>query len=127
MNADKRDDSATEPRTQAGVVYRLLDPAFGFFVWALHFVIVYATEAVACVLGLGSRPANVRASLPITLAVFTVGAAAIVVLHGVRRFRQRGEMRDHGFLARIAVGHDSIAALAIAWQLFPIFMMPVCG
>ena len=36
------------------------------------------------------------------------------------------EMRDRGFLIRIAVGHDAVAALAILWQLVPIFMAPVC-
>jgi len=41
-----------EAQTGRGVVYRLLDPAFGFFVWAGHFLVVYITEAVACQLGL---------------------------------------------------------------------------
>ncbi|MFP5246114.1 MAG: hypothetical protein ACLGH0_05425 [Thermoanaerobaculia bacterium] len=97
---------------------RLLDPAFGFFVWAAHLVVIYVIEAVACQLG--------RTRFVPALVVVTFAAAAIVLLHGARRYRQRGEMRDYGFLIRIAIGHDALAALAILCQLFAILMVPVC-
>jgi hypothetical protein len=62
----------------------------------------------------------------IALIAITVLAAAVVVLHAVKRYRQQPEMRDLGFLARIAVGHDAVAALAILWQLIPLTMVPLC-
>ena len=121
MRSDKLDDAEVEARTEAGVVYRLLDPAFGFFVWAVHFVAVYVTAAVACQLRL-----RLDGTFVIALVAVTLAAAAIVLVHAVKRYRQRGEVRDHGFLIRIAVGHDAVAALAILWQLFPLLMVPVC-
>jgi hypothetical protein len=126
MRSDKLDDAETEARTEGGVLYRLLDPAFGFFVWAVHFLAIYVTSAVACQLGFGSRDAGARSGLVIALAAVTLVAAGVVVAHAVRRYQQRGEVRDHGFLIRIAIGHDALAVLAILWQLLPLFLVPVC-
>jgi hypothetical protein len=66
----------------------LLDTAFGYLVWALHFLIVYIATAVSCQLGLGTTQSSTRTTFLIVLALVTVAAAAIVALHGVRRFRQ---------------------------------------
>lgn len=125
MRSDRL-DSAVEAASQAGVVQRLLDPVFGFFVWAAHLLTIYIAQAVACVLGLGGRSASAQSTFVATLAGITVVAAAIVVLHAVRRFRLEKIVRDRGFLIRLAVGHDAIATLAIVWQLFPLFLSPVC-
>jgi hypothetical protein len=126
MRSDKVDDAALEPQTEAGVVYRLLDPVFGFGVWAAHLLMVYVSTAVMCQLGLGSREASVHSSVLISLSVVTFVAAALVLWHAVKRYRQRQEMRDHGFLVRIAIGHDAVAALAIVSQLMPLWMVPLC-
>ena len=126
MRSDSLDDAATEPGTQVGVVYRLLDPAFGFGVWAFHFLVVYVSTAVACQVGLGSRDATVQSTVVITLIVITLLAAAVVAVHAVKRYRQLPDVHDRGFLLKIAVGHDALAALAILWQLMPITMVPLC-
>lgn len=126
MRSDSVADAELEPQSQAGVLYRLLDPVFGFVVWAVHLLIVYVSTAVACQLGLGSQRGSVKSSVVGTLCIVTLAAAAIVVLHALRRYRQQGEMRDRGFLVRIAVGHDAVAALAILWQLMPLIMVPLC-
>jgi hypothetical protein len=119
MRSDERvDDGEVEPRTEAGAVYRLLDSVFGFFVWAVHLVVIYVVEAVACQLG--------RTVFVVALVIVTLIAAALVLGHGAKRYGQRNETRDHGFLIRIAVGHDLLAALAILWQLFALLMVPVC-
>jgi hypothetical protein len=122
MRSDRLDDAATESEPETGAVYRLLDPAFGFGVWALHLLVVYVSTAVACQLGLASRDASVQSSVLMTLIAITLVAAAVVVAHAVRRYHQH----DHGFLARLAVGHDAVAALAILWQLMPLMMVPLC-
>ena len=126
MRSDSLDDAAAEPGTQVGVVFRLLDPAFGFGVWAVHFLVVYVSTAVACQVGLGSRDARVQSAVVITLIAITLLAAAIVAMHAVKRYRQLPEVHDGGFLLKIAVGHDALAALAILWQLMPITMVPLC-
>jgi hypothetical protein len=126
MRSDSRDEAALEAPTQTGGVHRLLDSVFGFGVWAAHLLIVYVSTAVACQLGLGSRTGNVQSHVVMILSVATVGAAAVVVWHAVRRHHQQSEMDDRGFLARMAVGQDAIAVLAILWQLMPLSMVPVC-
>jgi hypothetical protein len=119
-------DPAVDAASQAGVVHRLLDPAFGFFVWAAHLLTIYIAQAVACVLGLGERSARAQSAFVAALVGITVLAAAIVVLHAVRRYRLQMIAGDRGFLIRIAVGHDALATLAIVWQLFPLFLSPLC-
>jgi hypothetical protein len=120
------DDVMLEHSTEPGVVRHLLDPAVGFFVWAGHLVVIYVANAVFCVLE--GTTANPRAEsvLVIALAAFTLLAAAVVAIHGWRRYRQQPGTYNHEFLLRITVGQDAIAALAILWQLIPIFMLPVC-
>ena len=127
MPSDRLDDAATGPATEAGVVYRLLDPAFGFGVWALHLLVIYVSTAVACQIGLGARDATVQSLVVMTLIAVTLLAAAVVVMHAVKRYQQQSEVHDrHGFLPKIAVGHDAVAALAILWQLIPLMMVPLC-
>ncbi len=118
-------DLAPQSET-ARPVYRLLDSVFGFVVWAAHLLVVYIATAVACQLGLGSQPGSVQSTVVGILCVVTLGAAAAVVWHAIRRYGQQKEMRERGFLARIAVGHDAVAALAILWQLMPLLMVPLC-
>jgi hypothetical protein len=126
MSSDNIAGVETEVQTGRGVMHRLLDPAFGFFVWAGHLLVVYITEAVACQLGLEFRDARVHSAFVAMLAIATVLAAAVVLAHGFRRWKHRGEAGDSGFLIRIAAGDDAVAALAILWQLFPLFMDPIC-
>jgi len=110
----------------SAVISRLLDPAFGFFVWAGHLILIYVVNAVSCVLGITAGDRRAESLLVAALAAVTIVAAVIVGVHGLRRYRERRQSNDRGFLHRIAVGQDAVAALAIVWQLIPIFMSPVC-
>ena len=107
-------------------VHRLLDASFGFGVWAIHLLAVYVSTAVACQLGLGARDATLQSRAVVTLVAITLVAAAVVVLHAVTRYRQQKGMQERGFLARLAVGQDAVAALAILWQIIPLTMVPLC-
>lgn len=126
MRSDSVHDAALEGQREPGAVRRLLDPAFGFFVWAAHLVVIYVANAVFCVLDVTSRNPRAGTALVIALAAVTIVAAAIVGGHGLKRYRERPETPDQGFLFNVAVGQDAIAAMAILWQLVPIFMSPVC-
>lgn len=126
MPSDSVGQAPLDPPTEAGDVSRLLDAAFGFGVWAAHFLVVYVSTAVACQLGLGSRAASVQFAVVVTLVAVTSLSAGAVVWHGAKRYRQQQGMREPGFLLRIAVGHDAIATLAILWQLIPLLMVPLC-
>lgn len=106
-------------------VSRLLDLAFGFFIWAAHFLVIYVGAAVAC--ALAPDAAGSSAALQTALALATVAAAAILVLHGLRRYRRQRNAPDERFPATVAIGCDALALVAIVWQLFPIFLVPVCA
>ena len=116
-----------EPRSKAGTLARLLDPAFGFFVWSAHFLIVYIAAAVLCVLGLGTASAQTQSTFMTSLGLVTVAAAALVLLHAARRYRQDRDVPDQRFRMSITVGSDALAAVAILWQFFPILLAPVCA
>jgi hypothetical protein len=115
--------AATPPGT--GTVRPLLDLAFGFFVWAVHLLVVYIGTALACVLGLGAASRGSRTMFVISLGVVTLLAVAVVVSHALRRYRQH--RTQPAFRTAVAMGGDAIACVAIAWQLFPLVLVPVCA
>jgi hypothetical protein len=125
MRSGRLDEAALTSQPESGV-HRLLDASFGFGVWAIHLLVVYVLTAVACQLGLGSRDPRLQSGVVVTLIAITLVAAAVVVLHAVARYRQQKGMQERGFLARLAVGQDAIAALAIFWQIIPLTMVPPC-
>jgi hypothetical protein len=118
--------AAAEPHapSRAGTLSRLLGPAFGFLVWAIHFLVLYIAAAVACVFGLGhARSTPLMAETP--LVGLTIAAIVLVVVHAVRRYPQRA-VPEQAFRTDITIGCDAIAAMAIAWQLFAILLVPPC-
>ena len=106
---------------------RLLDPAFGLFVFAAHLLAVYVPTAVACQVGLGGAGEAVRASYQTGLALFTVAVAAIIVLHAFLRYRRFRDLPDKRFRLTLTVGCDALATVAVLWQLFPILLTPLCA
>jgi hypothetical protein len=121
------------PESQANVTGRaadgvgpLLDSAFGFFVWAIHFLLVYVSTATACQFGLGNAgPASKTAFVTVLLGL-TIAAATMVILHGIRRYRRDREDAERRFRMWITVGCDALATIAIAWQIFPLLLIPPC-
>lgn len=104
----------------------VLDTAFGFFVWAVHLVVIYVATAIACQLGLGASTAESRRTFQIALVLVTVVAVAIVVVHALLRYRRLRQSRERGFRLQLAIGGDALSVAAIAWQLLAIFIVPVC-
>jgi hypothetical protein len=120
-------DAKAKTRWSTGVLFRLLDPAFGFFVWAAHFLAVYIAAALACALSLDAASPGARTALTTALALATGVAAAIVVVHGVRRYRQQRDVPKLRFRLTVTAGCDAIGTVAIAWQMFPILLVPACA
>jgi cytochrome bd-type quinol oxidase subunit 2 len=120
-------DDEVEPHTGIGTLRRLLDPAFGHFVWAAHFLAVYIGAAVACVLGLGAAEEGSQATFLAVLAALTVVAVAVVVGHAVWRHRQYRDLPEQRFRMVLTIGNSGMATVGIVWQLFPILMVPVCA
>jgi hypothetical protein len=121
------------PENQADVAGRaadgvgpLLDSAFGFFVWAIHFLVVYVSTAIACQLGLGDAGRAGRIGFVAALLGVTIAAAALVLLHGIRRYRRDRKDAEWRFRVWITVGCDALATIAIAWQIIPLLLISPC-
>src|SRR5699024_2585922 len=108
-------------------VFRLLDAMLGLILWAVHFLAVYVGAAVACVLQIGVESTDARTTLRVVLTLVTVGAAALVALHGWRRYGQQRHMADQRFRMSASIGCDAIAVVAILLQLLAIWFVPVCA
>lgn len=117
--------AATRPqrRTIAG----LLDPCFGFFVWAAHLLAIYVATAVACQIAGGTGTSSPPTSLRPLLAVATVGAAILIAWHARKRHREQRSAADLRFRLTITLGVDAIAVVAVAWQLFAVALVPLCA
>ncbi len=115
-------DTATGPHT--GTLPRLLDPVFGFFVWAAHLLTVYAIAAVVCIVAPGTTSTG---AVRITLAVVTVAALAVTAWHALRRHRELRALPEQRFRIGVTLGGDALAAAAIAAQLIAVVLVPVCA
>jgi hypothetical protein len=123
MSSESQADAAGRGADSVGP---LLDSAFGFFVWAVHLLLVYVSTAIACQLGLGNAGEPSRTLYLTVLIGVTIAAAALVVLHATRRYLRDREDAERRFRMRLTVGCDALATLAIAWQIFPLLLIPVC-
>ena len=107
-------------------VARVLDPAFGLLVWAVHLLAVYIAAALACQLGAGNAGPGTRTLLLSALVAVTLIADVAVLLHAARRRRQARAQDLTDFRLSLTLGLDALAAISIAWQLFPILLAPLC-
>lgn len=105
----------------------VLDLAFGFFVWALHFVVIYGVVGLACTLGMEGAGEDAQRWLRIGLGAFTALVALVVLGHALLRWRGAGREPDPRFRAWAAAGGDAVALVAIVWQFFPIALVPLCA
>ena len=101
---------AVRSQREEKTISPLLDAVFGFLVWAIHLLAIYIATALACVLGLGTAAAGTRMGFLTILALVTVVAAASVVLHALRRYRQQRAVLEQRFRMSITIGCDAIAA-----------------
>lgn len=98
---------------------------FGFFVWALHLLLIYGFTAVACshLSDLGQQPVLSKT----ILGVLTVIALLLVGLHGFYHYRRADEHEGgQRFVSWLNVLLDGAAWLAILWQAIPILTIGMC-
>jgi len=108
-------------------VRALLDAMFGFFVWAAHLFAIYIPTALACQFGLGAAGRSGRVGFVAVLVLVTIAAAAIVVVHALRRYREQRHASDRQFRMAVTLGCDTVATVAIAWQLLALALVPLCA
>jgi hypothetical protein len=96
----------------------LLGPA----VWAAHFFILYATEALACT---GASPArSVSWSAAIATAVACIGLAAFLIWQLQNKAHTRPDAAR--FLRHISVALAGLAMLAVIWTAAPVLLLTPC-
>ena len=121
--------------TRVGGVPALLAALAGLLIWALHFTLVYAANAIACERELaGARLFGLPALPSVVLGVTALALAALGVfacrawrrLDGVAVQEQEDMPR---FTAALSFGASLLAALAILWEgLVPVLLLPrPCG
>jgi hypothetical protein len=120
-------DTAVEPRAHRETLSRVLDLAFGFFVWAVHFLVVYVAAATYCVVNPDAAESGASGIFSTALAIVTVAAVLTVLVHAWLRYRRRTGLPDERFRLAVIVGCDAIAALAIGLQLVPLRLVPWCA
>ncbi len=119
------DNGSTEAQaTRSGNAGMLLDPLFGFIVWAVHFLVIYCANGLACARGIGASGAALQVTFKSLLIAVTILALVVVVAHAVIRWRRRDAA--YPFLSDIAVGNSAIAAVGIAMQMYPLLMLHLC-
>src|SRR4051812_48180779 len=96
-------------RPRIGMLAWLLDPVLGFLLWAAHLLLVYIATAVACVLGLGAAGVAAQSMFSIVLGLVTALAAALLLLHGLLRFRQYRAAAERRFRLAMTLGVDALA------------------
>jgi hypothetical protein len=104
----------------------LLDPASGFFVWAIHLLVIYAVASTVCQLGAGHGAMASRSSLTSVLILLTLTAAAVNVSHAILRYRSQRGVEELRFRLMVTIGCDALGSLAILWQLLAVALVPAC-
>lgn len=115
--------------------HRLTGIAAPLAVWALHFVLVYAMQGLACAQGWQRTPWAGREAVFWWLLLATLAAAVAIAwlgLRGWRGWRVQCRAQDDGarrrrFATRLAMATAAIALLAVAFTATPIFLLPPCG
>ncbi|MEW6257862.1 MAG: hypothetical protein AB1592_18065 [Pseudomonadota bacterium] len=89
---------------------------YGPLLWAAQFLLVYASESLACKF-LG---ADAHRVLVLTASLAAALAVTILLLR-----QWRGDM--HGTAASLGVGLAGLALVAIIWTALPALILPSCA
>jgi hypothetical protein len=108
-------------------LFGLLDPTFGFFVWAAHFLAIYIAAAVACVLGLGRDERRGPNCLPREPRASDGGLGRHPRPARGLALPAAARLPAYRFRMSVTIGGDAIAMVAILLQFFPILMVPLCA
>lgn len=108
-------------------------------VWALHLVVVYSLEGLACARGWPLAPVAGMSRFNWLLVLVTapaLGTVAWLMSRGWRDARDPPASRDTGtgtgaarrqrLLAWVAMALAAVAAIAIVFATVPVFMLPPC-
>lgn len=115
--------------------YTLTLIASPMVVWALHLVVVYSLEGLACARGWQlARVAGMSQFnwLLVLVSIPALGLVAWLMLRGWRDARDpptegvSGSARRQRLLAWVTMALAAVAAVAIIFATLPVFMLPPC-
>jgi len=101
-------------------------------VWALHFLVLYVHQAVACARGLGAAELAGLPAIRVTAVAATLVALALT---GLLLLASREASRAHEparpdtarFEGWMALAAAALAGLGIVYNMIPALMLPLCG
>jgi hypothetical protein len=115
-----------------GFSVQILFVLSGLIVWAIHLLLIYIFNALACargfadidILGIGIAP----------LAIVVLGVVSLAVLAGVIAVAATGsgpfgsdDSRSEGFLRYLTISIAALSGVAVVWETIPVFILPPCG
>lgn len=113
--------------------HRLTGIAAPMAVWALHLVVVYAMQGLACAQDWQRMPLAGREAVFWWLLLATLVALAAIAGLGLRAWRAlrlpAGDDagRRRRFATRVTLAASAMALIAVAFTATPIFLLPACG
>jgi hypothetical protein len=101
----------------------------GLIVWAVRFLAVYSFAGLACARGWADGSMNPVIPFIVATAAIGIGICAAVALHAISRLQTKaaGDSEGDRFVYATAALVSGIAALAIAWETVPVFIVPACS
>lgn len=106
-------------------------------VWALHFVVVYSLQGLACARALWRAPVAGLETMTWVLWALTVLALGVIALFGARALRAwriaraqtdgRTETARLRFLTALSALVALIAAIGVVFTALPVALLPTCA
>jgi hypothetical protein len=112
--------------------HRLTGIAAPMTAWALHFVAVYAMQALACAQDWQRAPLAGREAVFWWLLLATLAAWVAIAALGLRAWRalriadDDDTARRHRFARRVTLAASAMALIAVGFTAIPIFLLPTC-
>lgn len=106
----------------------------GLLIWAAHFTVIYAVNALACErLWMAQRVLGMEL-VPFLILMATLVAAGTLAVIGVLAFLNRtpslpdaANERTTIFLRKVTITVLALSFVAVIYQTIPAFIVPACG
>lgn len=114
-------------------VREVLFPALGLVVWAAHFGVSYAANALACARGFADARLLGQPLVPAVImgltavALLALGLVIRASLSGLEGSLEEGGEAEPRFTRWLAATAAALAALAVLFQAVPALSVPPCG
>jgi hypothetical protein len=108
--------------TEPGFTGTVLRVFGGPIVWFVHFLTIYSLTALACQRSFATARWLGMEVVPLSTGIATLAALAVLSVLILRALPSL----HTDFADAMTVAAGSLAALAIAWETLPVYMVPTC-